>query len=90
MYSFSSKTSVHGQNNPGRPIKLGEFGLARLFSDVQCYVFTFIVQCWCGEATDDPTIYGTTRRCGRTCLGDISQKCGGVWAMSVYEYTYMS
>ena len=49
----------------------------------------FIVQCWCGEATDDPTILGSAT-CTRTCLGDKSQICGGVFAMSVYEYEYTS
>ncbi|CAN0459482.1 unnamed protein product [Ascophyllum nodosum] len=46
-------------------------------------------ECWCGEATDDPTILGTAT-CTRTCLGDKSQICGGVFAMSVYEYEYTS
>ncbi|CAN0160353.1 unnamed protein product [Ascophyllum nodosum] len=46
-------------------------------------------ECWCGEATDDPTILGSVT-CTRTCFGDASQICGGRWAMSVYEYEFIT
>lgn len=46
-------------------------------------------ECWCGEATDDPTVYGNAV-CNWRCVGDTSQACGARWAMSVYEYTYTS
>ncbi|CAM9726538.1 unnamed protein product [Ascophyllum nodosum] len=46
-------------------------------------------ECWCGEATDDPKILGSAT-CTRTCLGDKSQICGGTYAMSVYEYEYIT
>ncbi|CAN0432934.1 unnamed protein product [Ascophyllum nodosum] len=43
-------------------------------------------ECYCGEATDDPTSLGSAT-CSMSCTGDSTQTCGGTFAVSLYEFT---
>lgn len=42
-------------------------------------------QCFCGEATDDPTGLGPAT-CDFECAGDHSDTCGGYNAITVYKH----
>lgn len=42
-------------------------------------------ECWCGDATDIPDVYGEAT-CDDPCSGDDSERCGGHWALSVYQF----
>ncbi|CAC5397834.1 unnamed protein product [Mytilus coruscus] len=46
-----------------------------------------IQQCFCGNSTEDPTIYQQRpeTECNTACSGNTSQTCGGFWRMSVYR-----
>ena len=43
-------------------------------------------ECWCGDSKTDFDRHGKTANCNSTCSGsDSGEKCGGEWAMSVYQ-----
>lgn len=44
-------------------------------------------ECFCGVASDVYSEYGQSTKCVAPCSGDVTETCGGSYALSVYEFS---
>ena len=52
-----------------------------------CKTRASVCQCWCGRSSSDINKHGSSTKCNSNCAGGGRiQKCGGKYAVSVYQY----
>ncbi|CAM9976052.1 unnamed protein product, partial [Laminaria digitata] len=56
----------------------------KIHHPIPLFCFIYVLQCFCGEESDDPSRLGESR-CTMACAGDDTQTCGGRNAISVYD-----